>query len=129
MTPPNKAQGTGGEVCRRCSECRGAQHHWLHGEGGFDERTGRPLFDYGCKHCPALANTCNACDEGVMNDGDRCEQCGGTGVIEDDIFERCESCGAAHFAGDTETWPRDEDDMPLCPTCAAELMAEEQAHP
>lgn len=49
------AASTGGEggakPCRRCSECSGAEHHWIDGAA------------FGCKHCAATAAQCEGCDE------------------------------------------------------------------
>jgi hypothetical protein len=73
--------------CRRCTECEGADHHWLQGEVDFDETTGAPLFDaeYGCKHCEAVGAPCEACgadpefDE-APPDPD-CAECNATGIV------------------------------------------------
>ena len=36
------------KACRRCSECEGADHHWI---PEVDDETGEPVM--ACKHCPA----------------------------------------------------------------------------
>jgi hypothetical protein len=63
--------------CRRCSECRGSEHHWLDNmdfEGPEDP-------EYVCKHCPAVGIECSACEEGIRN-GKRCGVCQGEGILQ-----------------------------------------------
>lgn len=71
--------------CRRCSECRGASHHWiLNGDfGNEDEPEEIQEADYVCKHCDQLGRECPACygdgTEGASDD--ICDNCNGEGVI------------------------------------------------
>jgi hypothetical protein len=56
------------EACRRCSECVGAEHHWLDhvtypgqddGEGSTYETE---FVGFICKHCETVAVLCDECD-------------------------------------------------------------------
>ena len=48
--------------CRRCSDCRGEQHHWIE-DCGDDDDDGQ---FYACKHCDATANACGNCSSPVQ---------------------------------------------------------------
>lgn len=63
--------------CRRCSECRNSDHHWL---DNMDWETESDP-NYRCKHCPAVGVDCSQCDEGLSN-GKRCGVCQGAGVLQ-----------------------------------------------
>ncbi len=70
--------------CRRCDGCVGAEHHWLECVVLY--------FDYGCKHCSAVGDMCDACDGSGIDPGftageKNCEECGGAGVILVGWFE------------------------------------------
>ena len=52
-------------ACRRCSECKGATHHWI-ANGYF----------YDCKHCEAKGDECETCG------GEGCDDCHHEGVVE-----------------------------------------------
>jgi hypothetical protein len=85
-------------ACRRCSECVGAEHHWIDNPGfGNDEddddpeMPGNPDYTHTCKHCPALGSECSECDgDGVIgvpvfeadDTEETCPKCDGHGVIE-----------------------------------------------
>ena len=45
-------------VCRRCSECTGADHHWMDNS----ECMGPEDPMYCCKHCDAFGDECETCD-------------------------------------------------------------------
>jgi hypothetical protein len=65
--------------CRRCSECVGADHHWL---DDFEVEG----IDYACKHCPAVGIACLVCDGSGLDPEDEtdctlCEACDGEGVV------------------------------------------------
>lgn len=74
--------------CRRCSDCRGAEHHWIDNS----ECYGPEDPSHECKHCDAFGNECEACaGEGgeVVDIGERenggvalCPPCKGYGVVE-----------------------------------------------
>lgn len=90
-------------ACRRCSDCQGAEHHWMPNpdfgngeelgpEWDDSEKPDRPDYAFVCKHCPAVGGECQACHgEGMPDDEDDefdeteffedCEACGGSGVI------------------------------------------------
>lgn len=72
------------EACRRCVECEGLPHHWMHGCVPFDEETGVPEAEYGCKHCPALGDPCDACGADPEQDTEpsdpNCPKCDGDGI-------------------------------------------------
>lgn len=51
--------------CRRCSECRGENHHWI-------EEVAEPFVGYVCKHCDARAEMCDACS-GAVEPGHVCD--------------------------------------------------------
>jgi hypothetical protein len=87
-------------ICRRCSVCEGASHHWLDnpdfGEDQPDEEGGNVEATHVCKHCDALGMECEACDgsgyvgyspayvsfgEIVGPDAENCQKCNGEGVI------------------------------------------------
>lgn len=80
--------------CRRCTECKGQDHHWLeHGAPLTDDCPHGELLStdcescirdapaYVCKHCEAPGDACDWCDEGLTHAG-ACTACDGTGVIE-----------------------------------------------
>lgn len=80
--------GTGDKVpapCRRCSECRGENHHWLEEctppATDMSEDTG--WAGYICKHCDAKVEMCDACS-GPDEPGHACEDEEG-GDLEDRI--------------------------------------------
>jgi hypothetical protein len=56
-------------LCKRCSDCRNASHHWL----ADPQDDGR--FNYVCKHCCAVGKVCPTCD------GAGCYYCRGEGVV------------------------------------------------
>lgn len=68
--------------CRRCSECIGAEHHWIDNEDidDADDPT------HACKHCDAVGDECETCDgEGGRTSEDGyalglCPRCHGHGV-------------------------------------------------
>jgi len=62
------------QTCRRCSECEGAEHHWIDNTDFEDE--GDPT--HRCKHCPALGDECEEC-EGLSG---ICPKCNGEGVVK-----------------------------------------------
>jgi|HubBroStandDraft_1064217.scaffolds.fasta_scaffold05466_11 hypothetical protein len=64
--------------CRRCSECRGGDHHWC------SEILTEDLTRLQCKHCPATADLCEGCDGsgGSLEDGTKCRDCDGKGVVD-----------------------------------------------
>jgi hypothetical protein len=78
-------------TCRRCSECPGADHHWIESVYG-DEPINESSPSHICKHCDATGDECDACDgEGgeVVDIGERdnggvalCPPCKGHGVVE-----------------------------------------------
>jgi len=60
-----------------CGDCCTTGHHWI--EDGCN------YFDYNCRDCSAVGETCDGCDGTGVNPGytageQRCEECGGTGV-------------------------------------------------
>ena len=69
--------------CRRCSECVGAEHHWI---DLFDERKA-PGATHRCKHCNAAGRECTLClgdgrvDRGVEGYTYECAECKGHGVV------------------------------------------------
>lgn len=69
-------------VCRRCSECTGADHHWMDNS----ECMGPEDPMYCCKHCDAFGDECKHCDgEGGKTSPDGhplafCTACKGWGV-------------------------------------------------
>ena len=52
------------QTCRRCSECRGENHHWLEACNP-PAPDGDGFVGYECKHCDARAEMCDACDLAV----------------------------------------------------------------
>lgn len=74
--------------CRRCSECRGCEHHWLPNPELGDEEAPEEMqhVDYICKHCAAIANACGHCfgdgDEPGLEDLEPCSYCNGEGVVQ-----------------------------------------------
>lgn len=73
--------------CRRCSECRDSEHHWMENPGFADdeELPARRLATHCCKHCDALAMECQSCDgEGYadFDEEELCPECRGAGCIE-----------------------------------------------
>jgi hypothetical protein len=61
--------------CRRCSECRGENHHWLE-ESAPPPPNGDGFNGYVCKHCPARAEMCDGCG-GAVEPEHVCEEDGG----------------------------------------------------
>ncbi len=59
------------EACRRCSECRGENHHWLE-ESRPPPPNGDGFNGYVCKHCEATAEMCDDCT-GAVEPGHVCE--------------------------------------------------------
>lgn len=45
-------------LCRRCSECTGHDHHWMHGEAPF-AKDGTLIAEFACKHCDVLGDMAN----------------------------------------------------------------------
>lgn len=77
----------GAEVppCRACSECDGFHHF-----GDLYRDTCEMCFDFscgqcaelGCKHCDAIADTCEDCEFAEFDSGDEvCATCTGRGVV------------------------------------------------
>lgn len=64
--------------CRRCSECRNSEHHWL--DNMDFEDADDP--EYVCKHCPAVGTECSYCDEGMADSGKLCGICKGEGILQ-----------------------------------------------
>lgn len=74
---------TASAPCRRCSDCHGAEHHWIdNADVDLDDAT------HACKHCDAVGDECETCDgEGgrTSEDGHAlglCPRCKGHGVVE-----------------------------------------------
>ena len=63
-------------ACRRCSVCDGATHHWMVDTDEQDP----PRWDYACKHCPVIGNSCTTCDGDDEADPD-CVACHGEGAV------------------------------------------------
>lgn len=59
------------DACRRCSECRGENHHWIE-HCDDPAEVAEPFVGYICKHCDARAEMCDACD-GADEPGHPCE--------------------------------------------------------
>lgn len=57
--------------CRRCSECRGENHHWLEACNP-PAPDGDGFVGFECKHCDARAEQCDACD-GALEPGHECD--------------------------------------------------------
>lgn len=81
------------EMCRRCSECVGQDHHWC-SEIRTDD--GERLH---CKHCDATAVECPVCDgQGVYlveNHGAQevtCDKCLGLGIVRTCDDASCDIC-------------------------------------
>lgn len=79
-------------MCRRCSECKGMDHHWLPNPNfALDETSqfyepGEPTeCTHICKHCDAQGEYCEACDGLGTPSGEAagliCGACNGEGVI------------------------------------------------
>ena len=67
-------------MCRRCGDCEGYSHHWMH--NGEIEDENDPEFV--CKHCDAVGDECSACfGDGCDSSADMelCDVCQGEGVI------------------------------------------------
>lgn len=76
-------------TCRRCSECPGAEHHWMDNYDAREETD--PQF--ACKHCDVVGDECEACEgeggdavavdvtEGTATQVALCPPCKGHGVI------------------------------------------------
>lgn len=73
--------------CRRCSECRDSEHHWMpnpdFGDDWYEDAE-HPEAEYICKHCDALGEECRECEGHGSPHGseDECEQCWGEGIVE-----------------------------------------------
>jgi hypothetical protein len=67
--------------CRRCSECRGENHHWL--EASYlPPPQGDGFNGYECKHCDARTEMCDGCG-GADEPGHVCEDDeGGDGTTQ-----------------------------------------------
>lgn len=93
----NKLDGLNEELkkppCRRCSECKGCEHHWL--ENGVPVEDACPhgeqlstdcetcilaAPDYVCKHCPAQGDSCPECGLGIEPE-ETCGTCKGVGTV------------------------------------------------
>jgi hypothetical protein len=77
--------------CRRCSECKGQDHHWLDnpdfGNGDDPDDPASVDYQFTCKHCPAMGGECPDCDGlGIQDDDiedDRdCPRCQGVGIVD-----------------------------------------------
>ncbi len=99
------------EACRRCSDCRGAEHHWMDNYDARDE----PDPQFACKHCPTVGDECAICGgEGGRTSDDGyplalCPQCNGHGVIARPVGSRACAC-PRRDARDCIRW-RSKDDM------------------
>ena len=67
-------------VCRRCSECRNSDHHWMDNpDFGNDDPDAEPEHNpnvsHICKHCEQEGYECGGCG------GEGCEECNGAGVL------------------------------------------------
>jgi len=61
-------------TCRRCSECEGAEHHWIDNTDFEDEGDATHV----CKHCQVLGDECEeCCGLGEAT----CPDCKGEGVL------------------------------------------------
>ena len=69
---------TQGTECRRCSDCKGSDHHWLDNMDFEDADDA----EYVCKHCPAIGTDCQFCEEGLTHDGKLCGVCKGDGILQ-----------------------------------------------
>ena len=81
-------------MCRRCSECNGASHHWIYNSvfGNESEERENNAVTHVCKHCNAVGIECEECNgEGVVDSGGvqpwgewinvPCPECNGEGVV------------------------------------------------
>jgi hypothetical protein len=74
-------------ITERCGACVGDDHQWIENPdyGSAQDTPGAPCDAmFICLHCPAIGDTCPACDGTIWHEGDEvcCTACDGSGVIE-----------------------------------------------
>lgn len=73
------------EACPRCSECIGADHHWIEDDGAcVDDGTSWPC--YACKHCEENGAECPRCHNSSQQATSTCLRCEGEGIVVGTAF-------------------------------------------
>ena len=69
--------------CRRCTECKESEHHWIP-DSRFGDGSTRGEHEWVCKHCPARGDECDVCEgygvTDLHNINAWCIACKGEGV-------------------------------------------------
>lgn len=101
---------TGGDVsassvraCRRCSECRNADHH-------FSDAIMNDAGEWVCKHCEVIAEECGSCNGEGQCDAVPCSACKGSGLSVTNRYDVEETKPCA--------WAFSDDSEPLVGLCS-----------
>lgn len=92
--------------CRRCSECRGENHHWLE-ESRPPPPNGDGFNGYVCKHCDATSEMCDGCG-GAEEPGHVCEDDDEEGGDLEDQLDRTVAAGDREDAAVPNASPAEE---------------------